>query len=92
MAQEGTVYFDRKGHFFRTAMDATISDLAAVLGQIGEGESLAPGLARKMLARRAEIEELFAEHDTMMNAERAQAEMPSRFVDNVSKLPSRPGG
>lgn len=92
MAQEGTVYFDRKGHFFRTAMDATISDLAAVLGQIGEGESLAPGLARKMLARRVEIEELFAEHDTMMNAERAQAEMPSRFVGNVSKLPSRPGG
>ena len=40
MARKGTGYFDRKGQFFKTARDATASDLAGMLGQIGEGESL----------------------------------------------------
>ena len=66
MARIGRGYFDRKGHFFKTPRDATVSDLAAVLGQIGDGESLAPGIAHTLLERRAEIEALFADHDVMM--------------------------
>ena len=71
MAKSGRGYFDRKGHFFKTPREATVSDLAALLGQIGEGESLAPGIAHLLLERRAEIEALFADHDAMM-AEAAQ--------------------
>jgi hypothetical protein len=66
MAHTGTGFFDRKGNFFKSARDATVSDLAGMLGQIGEGESLAPGIAYMLLERRAEIERLFAEHDKML--------------------------
>ena len=62
MAHTGTGFFDRKGNFFKSARDATVSDIAGLLGQIGEGESLAPGIAYMLLERRSEIERLFAEH------------------------------
>ena len=66
MAHRGTGFFDTRGHFFKTPDEATVSDLAGVLGKIGDGESLAPGIAQMMLQRRSEIERLFAEHDAMM--------------------------
>jgi hypothetical protein len=66
MARKGTGFFDRKGQFFKTPEEATRSDLASMLGKIGEGESLAPGIAHTLLERRAEIEELFSEHDAML--------------------------
>ncbi|QZD89332.1 hypothetical protein K3148_10965 [Qipengyuania aurantiaca] len=66
MAHRGTGFFDTRGHFYKTPDEATISDLASVLGKIGDGESLAPGIAQTMLDRRCEIERLFAEHDAMM--------------------------
>ena len=40
--------------------------MAALLGQIGDGESLAPGIAQTLLHKREAIEALFAEHDAMM--------------------------
>lgn len=66
MARTGIGYFDTKGNFYKTPTEATVSDLSRVLGKIGDGESLAPGIAHTMLERRAEIERLFAEHDAMM--------------------------
>lgn len=66
MAHQGTGFFDARGRYFKTPEEATVSDLAGILGKIGEGESLAPGIAQMMLERRSEIERLFAEHDTMM--------------------------
>ena len=92
MAHTGTGFFDRKGNFFKTARDATVSDLAGMLGQIGEGESLAPGIAYMMLERRAEIERLFAEHDKMLEEEAAMkaARAATEPMGNVAKLPSRP--
>lgn len=93
VARSGTGYFDRKGHFFKTPRDATASDLAALLGQIGEGESLAPGIAHMLLERRTEIEQLFAEHDAMVAEKAAMAELKVGELDaKVSKLPSRPTG
>ena len=41
MARMGTGFFDAKGHYFKTPDEATISDLSAILGKIGDGESLA---------------------------------------------------
>ncbi|WP_299192187.1 hypothetical protein [uncultured Erythrobacter sp.] len=88
MANRGTGYFDRKGHFFKTAREATESDLAALLGQIGDGESLAPGIAHMMLDRREEIERLFADHDAMMAEEEAvQSAKLSHIDGKVTKLP-----
>jgi len=87
VAKKGTGYFDRKGHFFKTGHEATVSDLAALLGQIGDGESLAPGIAHMMLERRAEIERLFAEHDAMMaeEAESASAKLTD-IAGKVTKI------
>ena len=85
MAKRGTGFFDRKGKFFRTAREATESDLAALFGQIGEGESLAPGIAHHLLEKRAEVERLFAEHDEMLaDAEKASN---SKIISMDSKLP-----
>ncbi|MXO95998.1 hypothetical protein GRI34_06120 [Erythrobacter aquimaris] len=66
MAHRGTGFFDTRGNYHKTPEDATISDLAGILGKIGEGDSLAPGIAQMLLQRRSEIERLFSEHDTMM--------------------------
>ncbi|MEL6528861.1 MAG: hypothetical protein AAGK01_04810 [Pseudomonadota bacterium] len=87
MARKGTGYFDRKGHFFKTPRDATASDIAALLGQIGDGESLAPGIAQMLIERRSDIEQLFAEHDEMMAEHEANV---TDITDKVSKLPGRP--
>ncbi|MEP3051364.1 MAG: hypothetical protein ABJP48_00095 [Erythrobacter sp.] len=90
MAKQGTGFFDSKGNYFRSPEEATMSDLASILGQIGEGESLAPGIAHTMLQRRADIERLFAEHDEMLvEKERLRAALDS-LPAKVSKLPTRP--
>jgi len=84
MARKGTGYFDRKGNFFKSGREATVSDLAALLGHIGDGESLAPGIAQTILERRRDIERLYAEHDAMMADE-------SEAVDEkVTQLQVRP--
>lgn len=85
VAKKGMGFFDRKGTFFKSARAATESDLAALLGQIGEGESLAPGIAHMLLERRAEIERLFAEHDEMLADEAGQDD--AKISNKVTKLP-----
>ena len=72
MAKFGIGYFDSKGQYFRTPEDAPLSDLAAMLGRVGEGDSLAPGIAKTLLAKRADIERIFADHDAMTSAEANQ--------------------
>lgn len=79
MAHKGVGFFDGRGHFFKTPDEATISDLSAILGRIGDGESLAPGIAQTLLSRRADLERLFVEHD----------EMVAGLGANVAKLPER---
>jgi hypothetical protein len=93
VAKRGTGFFDKKGHFFKSAQAATESDLASLMGQIGEGESLAPGIAHMLLERREEIERLFAEHDAMM-AEEAASEGGTivGMGAKVTKLPDREAG
>jgi hypothetical protein len=71
MANSGTAYFDSKGHFFKTPEEATTSDLAAILGRVGDGESLAPGIAKTLFQRRIEIERIFADHDEMLRSRRS---------------------
>jgi len=91
MAKSGRGYFDRKGHFFKTPKDATVSDLAALLGQIGDGESLAPGIAHTLLERRGEIEALFAEHDSMMEEASEETVTPIKATGaKLANIPKRP--
>ena len=85
MAHTGTGYFDSKGQYFRTPSEATISDLAGLLGRVGDGESLAPGIAYIILEKRVEIERIFADHDAMLAV---QEQSPS--VDG-KVTPLRPG-
>jgi hypothetical protein len=66
MAIRGVGYFDGRGQYFKAPEEATISDLAAVLGRVGEGDSLAPGIAKILLEKRREIEHIFADHDSMV--------------------------
>ncbi len=91
MAHTGTGFFDRKSNFFKSAREATASDLAALLGKIGDGESLAPGIANMLLERRAEIEQLFTDHDLMVGEEAPlkQARI-TKAADNVAHLQARP--
>lgn len=97
MARSGTGYFDQKGAFFKTPRDATLSDLAGLLGQIGEGDSLATGIAQKLFERRADITALFAEHDAMvaeLNNSTAISDnglkmMGAEANSKIAKLPTR---
>lgn len=89
MARKGIGFFDSKGHFFKSPEEATISDIAALLGKVGEGESLAPGIAHILLRRREDIERLFAEHDQMMGDYAALIENTVDTSSNVEKLPEK---
>ena len=82
MARKGIGFFDSKGHFYKSAEDATVSDIAALLGKVGDGESLAPGIAHILLRCRDELEKLFSEHDAMM----ADHEAVLAAAQNVSEL------
>ncbi len=83
MAHIGNGYFDKRGHFFKTPEEATVSDIAAILGRIGDGESLAPGIAQMLLDRRDDIEEIFAQHDAMVRRNNED-----NAADNVTPLHS----
>jgi hypothetical protein len=72
MAHSGTGYFDSKGQYFKSPEEATMSDLAGLLGRVGEGDSLAPGIANILLEKRADVERIFADHDAMLTVEAAQ--------------------
>ena len=89
MARKGIGFFDSKGHFFKSPEEATVSDLAAIMGKIGDGESLAPGIAYTLLRRREEIEKLFAEHDAMMKDYTAIIDTSVAASSNIAKLASK---
>lgn len=92
MAVKGVGYFDNRGQFFKSPEAATISDLAALLGKVGDGESLAPGIAHVLFQKRAEIEHIFTEHDRMTNEplhRRATDPAAGSDAGNVRALPKR---
>lgn len=66
MANRGVGYFDSKGLYYKTPEEATMSDIAALLGRMGEGDSLAPGIAKIILDKRRDIEHILADHDRMV--------------------------
>lgn len=68
MASECTAYRDAKGGLHSSAERATLEDLAAVLGRVGDEGGMTSGVARMILDKRSEIERILAEHDAMLAA------------------------
>ncbi len=68
MAKIGQAFFDNSGGFHRSPADATQADIARLLGKIGDGHSLTPGIAKLILDKRADLELIFREHDAMNKA------------------------
>ena len=66
MATECTAYRDGKGSLHPTPERATLADLADVLGRVGEEGGMTAGVAKLILEKRREIEQVFAEHDVML--------------------------
>lgn len=84
MAQRGFGYFDRKGEFFKTASEATRSDLISLLEEVGAGSAEVDAVANALIGRRGELERIFSEHDEMVSDEderaaaRASDEAPAK--------------
>ena len=85
MARKGLAFFDSRGQYFKTPEEATVSDLAALLGKIGDGESLAPGIAFMLLEKREDIERIFAEHDKLQASGGTEVE-EGLDAENVTQL------
>ena len=83
MANRGIGFFDSKGQFHKSPEDATMSDIAALLGRMGEGDSLAPGIAKIILDKRREIETILADHDKMVLG------MPTEIPARLAQLAER---
>jgi hypothetical protein len=92
MAVRGVGYFDSKGQYFKTPHEATLSDLAGLLGRMGDGDSLAPGIAKILFEKRREIEHVFRDHDDMVQgsanveAEDKRATVLNSSGSNVTHL------
>ena len=84
MAVRGIGYFDSKGHYFKTPDEATLSDLAGLLGRMGDGDSLAPGIAKILFDKREEIEHVFRDHDMMLQSSIGDGKAKA---SNVAHLP-----
>jgi len=68
-------YLDDRGKLHPTLEGATRSDLAHTV--FGSEESMAPSLASKVLARRADIERIFATYDECLNKENLACPIPN---------------
>lgn len=86
MAHQGIGFFNSKGQYFKTPEEATQSDLSSLLGRIGDGDSLAPGIAVMLLQKRGEVEQIFAEHDDMLAKQKAFDAKIKDSADNVTTL------
>ncbi len=89
MANSGLGFFDKRGEYFPTPEEASVSDLSSLLGRIGEGDSLAPGIAAMLLEKRAEIERIFVDHDDMTRQVLEAVVATQDKADNVAALPRR---
>ncbi|MFM9852672.1 MAG: hypothetical protein ACKVOJ_07710 [Sphingomonadaceae bacterium] len=90
MAMSGLGFFDVKGQYFKSPEDATLSDLAALLGRVGEGDSLAPGIAKILLLKRRDVEKIFADHDAMMHVQAATEHVAQQAAVRQSAGRSQP--
>ena len=65
MAKSIQAYLDNRGHLHTSPTSAVIGDIAAALGRVGDEGGLTEGVARLILEKRVEIEQAFADLDSM---------------------------
>lgn len=68
MPSRCVAYRDAKGDLHANLEKATLEDLAAVLGRVGEEGGMTSGVAKLIFDKRREIERIFAEHDALANS------------------------
>lgn len=65
MATAVEAYRDNKGNLHHDPSSAIISDIAAVLGRVGDEGGLTEGVSRLILEKRGELETAFADLDRL---------------------------
>lgn len=68
MASQCIAFCDSKGGLHASLEEATLKDLAAVLGRVGDEGGMTAGVAKLIFDKREDIERIFAEHDQSTNA------------------------
>jgi hypothetical protein len=63
MAKLAFAFADNSGALHANPEDAALADLSAVLGRIGAESGITNGLAKMILEKRSEIEQVFADLD-----------------------------
>lgn len=69
MASQCIAFRDSKGGLHASLEEATLKDLAAVLGRVGDEGGMTAGVAKLILDKRMEIERIFAEHDELVGSD-----------------------
>lgn len=65
MAKARQYYEDAKGAPHKKPEDAVASDIASVLGRVGDESGMALGVAKVLIEKRAEIEQAYADLDAL---------------------------
>jgi hypothetical protein len=78
MASQCIAFRDSKGGLHASLEEATLKDLAVVLGRVGDEGGMTAGVAKLIFDKRQEIERIFAEHDELVDT--------ARGGDNVERL------
>ncbi|WP_240504466.1 hypothetical protein [Tsuneonella mangrovi] len=65
MAKSVEAYLDNRGNLHLSPSSAIIADLAMALGRVGDEGGMTEGVARLILEKRAEIEQAFADIDSL---------------------------
>ncbi len=79
MAKAIEAYQDGRGNLHDSATSAIVADIAAALGRVGDEGGLTNGVAKLILEKRSEIEQAFADFDSL---HRGQA---SRVIDHPTR-------
>lgn len=65
MATAIEAFQDNRGNLYHEPVSATVADIAAALGRVGDEGGLTEGVARLILEKRLEIERAFADLDRL---------------------------
>jgi hypothetical protein len=65
MAKAIEAYQDERGNLHDSPTSAIVADIAAALGRVGDEGGLTNGVAKLILEKRSEIEQAFADLDSL---------------------------
>jgi len=68
MASQCIAFRDSRGGLHASLEEATLKDLAGVLGRVGEEGGMTAGVAKLIFDKREDIERIFSEHDELVSS------------------------